>query len=118
MRSDQAKRKMAWSVFYPETCKDQIETPPRRRNIDALGGALFEQTDGLIRELRALLGVEDLKHRSDLVERRREDGRGELVRADRRRGVEQIGIYRPTIAMYASDRGLCRSPHMSLCERA
>lgn len=33
-------------------CRDQIETPARRRNIDALDGAFG-----------ALLGVEDLKHR-------------------------------------------------------
>lgn len=54
---------MARCVFHPETGKDQGKTLAGRRNIDAPGGAVFEQTNRLIRERRALLGVEDLKHR-------------------------------------------------------
>ena len=85
---------MARRVVHSERCKDQGKTLARRRDIDPLRGTLVEKTNRLIRERGALLGVEDLKHRGDLVGHRRENGRSEFAWADRRLGVEQIGHQR------------------------
>jgi hypothetical protein len=65
---------MARCVVHSETGKDQGKTLARRGDIDAVRPTLFHQTDRLIRKRGALRGVEDLKHRGDLVGHRRENG--------------------------------------------
>lgn len=65
---------MARRVVHAENGKDQGKTLARRGDIDALCATLVETTNRLIRTRGALLGIEDLKHRGDLVGHRRENG--------------------------------------------